>query len=291
MIKILGKIISVIGGCYTVEAPDGVYRARARGVFRKSGLKPMAGDFVTLSLEQSSEPLIISVNDRRNELVRPPLANLDCAVLVVSSCEPSPNAYVLDKLVSIFESKDIEPVFAFTKIDKTLAEEFRKIYSQIGYKTFCTNNLSDSADEIRQYLSGKCSALIGNSGVGKSSLMNCIFPEEKYETAEISKKLGRGRHTTRDVIFYKLDDGYIADTPGFSTVDVERYGSIPSSELAWCFKEFRAFLPDCRFRDCRHLKETDCAIIKAVAEKKIARSRYESYVRIFAEAKQAEITY
>ena len=194
MVTVKGRIIKCVGGCYTVEAPDGVYQAKPRGIFRKNGLKPMAGDLVALQLDELAEPLITEVFQRKNELVRPPVANLDLALLVVSACEPAPNAFVLDKLISIFESKGIETVLIFTKSDKALIDEFSAVYQRIGYRTFTVNNVTgEGSVEISDYISGRLSAVIGNSGVGKSSLMNHLIKEFDFKTNEISKKLGRGR--------------------------------------------------------------------------------------------------
>lgn len=293
MITLKGQIIKCIGGCYTVEAPDGIYQARARGIFRKNGLKPMAGDWVNLQLEDSAEPLITEIFERKNELIRPPMANLDLALLVVSACEPSPNAFVLDKLISIFESKKIETVLIFTKSDKALIDEFASVYQRIGYRTFTVNNVTgEGCAEIKEYIKGKISAVIGNSGVGKSSLLGHLVPEFDFKTNEISKKLGRGRHTTREVgLFMLKDGGYIADTPGFSTVEISKYGKIASADLAECFVEFVPYLEKCRFKDCRHFKETDCAVKKAVKAGEIAVSRHESYCRLYTETKENENTY
>lgn len=287
------RIIRTVGGVYTVEASDGVYEAKPRGVFRRNGLKPCVGDLVALCVEKNAEPLITAVNERKNELVRPPLANLDLILLVISACEPLPNAYVIDKLLSIFYSKGIETALVFTKTDLEKYEEFARIYTEIGYRVFIVNNADGSGiDELRDYAGGKFTALIGNSGVGKSSLLNNILTNSDIKTGEISKKLGRGRHTTREVSFYKLGDStYIADTPGFSTVDVSKYCTIPSGEVKNGFSEFTEPAEKCRFSDCFHLKETDCRVTEAVKDGRIAKSRYESYCRIYDEAKKKENEY
>lgn len=288
-----GRIIGINGGFYTVEASADIYTAKPRGVFRKNGLKPMTGDIVTLNVEDNAEPLITEVCERKNELIRPPLANLDAVLLVVSSVEPAPNAFVIDKLIAVLEGKDIEPVLVFTKSDLRYMSEFFEIYRKIGFRTFVVNNVTgEGIDEIKAFIDGKICALIGNSGVGKSSLMNHLAPEENIRTGEISKKLGRGRHTTRDVKLYKLSDTtYIADTPGFSTVEVSKYLKIPSELVKNCFREFVASGNECRFADCRHIKETDCAIRRAMEQGDISKSRYDSYCRIYEEAKISENQY
>lgn len=284
------RIVGVSGGLYTVETGDGLVNARSRGVFRQKGIKPVVGDFAELLTEENAETVIVGIEERKNVIVRPPLANIDAVILVVSSCEPAPNAFVLDKLTAIFESKGIETVFAFTKIDKAVADGFADIYGSIGYKTFMADNTTGrGAEDIAKYIKGKTAALIGNTGVGKSSLMNYIAPTEEHKTSDISKKLGRGRHTTREVKLFKLDDfTYIADTPGFSTVEVSRYGVIPSGEIAECFREFGEYLKKCRFKDCRHIKEDSCRVREALREGKIAQSRYESFCRMYLEAVKGE---
>lgn len=287
------RIVGVSGGIFFVETEKGTVEAASRGVFRQKGIKPVTGDFVELKWEENSRPVITEVSDRKNVIIRPPLANLDAVILVVSSCDPVPNAFVLDKLTAVFESKGIETAFAFTKIDKKTAAEFEAIYSDIGYKTFCADNISGKGtEEILAYVKGKTTALIGNSGVGKSSLMNYLVPSFEHKTSETSKKLGRGKHTTREVRLYTPEENtYIADTPGFSTVEVSKYVNIPSKEVAECFREIAPYTEKCRFKDCAHIKETDCAVRAALKDGKIAQSRYDSYCKIYEEAVKKEHEY
>lgn len=288
-----GKILKSVGGFYTVEAPCGVLMCKARGVFRLKNITPMAGDIVDVLIEDNAECLITDVKERRNSIIRPPLANLDAALLVVSTCEPVPNAFVLDKLIAIFESKNIESVLVFTKKDKAECGDFISIYEKIGYTVFMVDNITgDGADNVIAYIKGKTTALIGNSGVGKSSLMNLIKPDLNADTDEISKKLGRGRHTTRQVELYKLDENtYIADTPGFSTVEIGKYGAIPSTEIMNCFREFSEYNGKCRFNNCIHMKEAGCLVTEALKNGIIAQSRYDDYARMYEDAKKAENTY
>ncbi len=282
-----GRIIKSVGGIFEVETADGSYSCKARGVFRSKGISPYTGDFVRISAEENAEPVIEEILPRKNEIVRPPMANLDGVLLVISACEPFPNAYVIDKLISVFESKGIETIPVFTKQDKSDSAELIGVYEKLGYRCFRTDNTTgQGTSEIKEYINGKTIALIGNSGVGKSSLINCIFPELVRETGEISKKLGRGRHTTREVILYRLGDGYIADTPGFSTVEVNRYIDIPKEELKYCFREFGG--AECRFANCVHLKEAGCTIREKLKNGEIAKSRYESYERMYGELMAAE---
>ncbi len=282
-----GRIIKSVGGIYEVETADGTYSCKARGVFRNKGISPYTGDFVRIVTEENAEPLINEILPRKNEIVRPPMANLDMVLLVISACEPFPNAYVIDKLIAVFESKGIETVPVFTKQDKSDCAELIDVYEKIGYRCFKVDNTTgQGTDEIKAYISGKTSALIGNSGVGKSSLINCIFPELARETGEISKKLGRGRHTTREVTLYPFLGGYIADTPGFSTVEVNRYIDIPKEELKYCFRELAD--AECRFSNCVHLKEAGCSVREKLKNGEISKSRYESYERMYSELLQSE---
>lgn len=285
--SIEGRIIKSVGGIFEVMTADGSYSCKARGVFRSRGISPYTGDTVRISAEENAEPVIEEILPRKNEIVRPPMANLDAVLLVISACEPLPNAYVIDKLMAVFESKNIETIPVFTKQDKSQSEELIDIYESIGYRCFRVDNTTGrGTEEIKEYINGKLTALIGNSGVGKSSLINCIFPELLRETGEISKKLGRGRHTTREVTLYPFGDGYIADTPGFSTVEVNRYINIPKEELKYCFREFTD--ARCRFADCVHLREAGCSITEKLKGGGIAKSRYESYVRMYNEIAQSQ---
>ncbi|MBP1537609.1 MAG: ribosome small subunit-dependent GTPase A [Saccharofermentans sp.] len=283
-----GIIIKAIGGLYTVEASDGVYECKARGLFRKKGISPNCGDNVKISAENASKGVIEEILPRRSQIIRPPLSNLDVLVFVSSVCEPRPNLLLLDEFIAIAEFKKIIPVVVFTKIDKQDSSDLAKLYRDAGLTVFEVNNLTgEGSEEVKAFLEGKLSAFTGNTGVGKSSLMNRIFPELKLETNEISEKLGRGKHTTRHVQLYKLEKGgYIADTPGFSSFDTNRYDIIYKDELADCFCDFREYLGKCRFPNCSHTKEKGCAVIEAVNEGKIARSRHESYINMYEQAKQ-----
>lgn len=283
-----GIIVKAIGGVYTVEASEGIYECKARGVFRKQNVSPVCGDRVEFSLEADGCGVIEKIGERRSLLIRPPLANLDMLVFVSSTCEPKPNLLLLDKFIAIAVFKKIEPVVVFTKIDKSGCKELADIYVNAGIKTFQVDNTTgEGSAEVKAYLEGKLSAFTGNTGVGKSSLLNNMFPELGLATNEISKKLGRGKHTTRHVELYKLEGGgYIADTPGFSSFDTNRYDIIFKDKLADCFTEFAEYSDKCRFPDCSHTKEKGCAVIEAVKRGDIAKSRHDSYVEMYEQAKQ-----
>ena len=283
-----GLIIKALGGIYTVEASDGVYECKARGVFRKRGVSPVCGDNVDFSLEEDGTGVITEIHERKSLLIRPPLANLDLLVFVSSVCEPEPNLLLLDKFIAIAEYKKINPAIVFTKIDKGDCEEYCSIYSRAGIAVFTVDNTTgEGSDKVREFLKGKLSAFTGNTGVGKSSLLNNIFPQLQLATNEISRKLGRGKHTTRHVELFKVEGGgYVADTPGFSSFDTNRYDIIFKDDLAGCFCEFREYIGKCRFANCSHTKEKGCAVIQAVKDGKIAPSRHESYKEMYEQAKQ-----
>jgi ribosome biogenesis GTPase len=276
----MDRIVSSVAGDYTVECVDGqIIVCKARGLFRLKNISPCTGDYVTLARE-NDDYIIDEIHERANSLVRPPLANLDCAVIVVSSCEPKPNTLIIDRLTVIFDSKSIESVLVFTKLDKKRAH-LLDVYQGAGFLCF-TN---DDVTPLRDCLSGKTSALIGNTGVGKTSLLNRLIPGLDLPTAEISKKLGRGKHTTRTVELHKLPSGgYVADTPGFSTVETKIYGEIAASDVALHFREYAQLVGKCKFGGCTHLGEEGCAIPSDS-------SRYESYKKIYHEAKKAENEY
>lgn len=283
-----GLITKAIGGLYTVEASDGVYECNARGIFRKRGISPSCGDNVEISVDCDGKGIIEEILPRKSQIIRPPLANLDVLVFVSSVCEPRPNLLLLDEFIAIAEYKHILPVVVFTKIDKQDSSQLAGIYRNAGLTVFEVNNMSgEGSDEVKKFLVGKLSAFTGNTGVGKSSLMNRIFPQLDLATNEISEKLGRGKHTTRHVQLFKLDEGgYIADTPGFSSFDTNRYDIIYKDELADCFCDFREYIGKCRFQNCSHTKENGCAVIEAVNDGKIAKTRHESYLAMYEQAKQ-----
>ena len=225
---------------------------------------------------------------RKSQIIRPPLANLDVLVFVSSVCEPKPNLLLLDEFIAIAEYKKILPIVVFTKIDKQDSSQYAQIYTKAGLTVFEVNNITgEGSDSVKSFLQGKLSAFTGNTGVGKSSLLNRIFPELDLATNEISEKLGRGKHTTRHVELFKMPEGgYIADTPGFSSFETNRYEIIFKDELKDCFREFAPYEGKCRFPDCAHTSDKGCAVLRAVEEGLIARSRHQSYLEMYEEAKQ-----
>ena len=284
-----GILIKCIGGFYYVKAADVVYECKARGVFRKQAVSPFAGDQVEFELDGSQKGWIVKILPRKNSFLRPPLANLDQIVFVASTCDPSPNLLVLDKLIAIAEKKGIEPVLAVTKTDLADCTEMKRIYESSGFQVVLIDNKNPSErqlETLKTLLAGKISAFVGNSGVGKSSLLNRLLPTLHLETSDISQKLGRGRHTTRQVELFELPQGgFAADTPGFSTVDFERYETILKEDLPSCFREFAPYLDECRFTGCSHTVEKGCAVLEALKEGKIMPSRHESYRQLYDSVK------
>lgn len=281
-----GIILKGIGGFYYVEAADTIYECKARGIFRNRNNIPLVGDYVTISIPQEGYPAIESIKPRKNCLKRPPLANIDQLFIVSSTVNPVPNTLIIDKMTAAAVDNNIEPVIVISKSDLKSGDEIYNIYQQSGMKVFqYSSDDPSSAMKIKPLLKNKVTAFTGNSGVGKSTLLNILYPELNLETGEISEKLGRGRHTTRTVELYRLDGGYIADTPGFSTVDIERYNLINKDNIQFCFPEFKSYLTQCRFTSCSHTCEKGCAIIDAVNSGEISQSRHKSYVAMYNEVK------
>ena len=282
-----GRILKATGGFYYVLSDAVLYECRARGLFRKTGVSPLVGDWVEIEETGEEKGYVTRILDRKNSLIRPPLANLDQLFLVVSVADPQPNLLVLDKLIAIAEHKKIEPLLIVTKNDLGEWETLAALYEKAGFQVFCTGLDQDSdLAMLRRSMEGKISAFCGNSGVGKSSLLNRIDSRLDLSTAQISQKLGRGRHTTRHVQLYPVSGGgYIADTPGFSSMDLERYEVILKEQLQYCFREFGPHLNQCRFTGCSHTKEKGCAVLAAMEEGEIASSRHDSYCTLYEAAK------
>lgn len=273
-----GRIIKSLAGFYYVESDGVVYQTRARGNFRKKGQTPYVGDFVDFSAEDHSEGYILAIHDRKNSLVRPPIVNIDQAVVIMSAKEPDFNANLLDRFLVLLEHKAIEPIVYISKMDLLTSPDeiaaIQKQYQEIGYQ-FCT-----SLDELLPLLTDKVTVFMGQTGVGKSTLLNKIAPDLKLETGEISDSLGRGRHTTRAVSFYNVNGGKIADTPGFSSLD---YEITNAEDLNKAFPELRRLSRLCKFRSCTHTHEPSCAVKDAVESGELWQSRYDNYLQFLSE--------
>ena len=286
MQSLKGIILKSTGGFYYVEVADVIYECKARGIFRKRNNSPKVGDRVKITVPDDGYCSIDDIMERKNTLKRPPLANIDVLVIVVSTTEPSPNYLVIDKMTAAAVSKEIKPIVVFTKSDLAPVNHLVDIYRKVDIPAYAFSSMDNSGlDEIKAELKDKVTAFCGNSGVGKSTLLNALFPDLSLQTGEISDKLGRGRHTTRTVELFKKHGGYIADTPGFSTVDIERFELIRKDELKFAFPEFDEYFGTCQFNSCNHVCEKGCKVIEAVENGVIPRSRHDSYVRMYNEVK------
>ncbi len=273
-----GIILKGIGGFYYIETESGIVECRARGVFRKKKLTPLAGDICEISDEGSIDEIL----PRRNEFVRPPVANIDNMFIVFAAASPQPVTEVIDKLTVAAERNNVTPYIVINKMDisEEETERLAEAYGKTGYKVFCVSaKTGEGTEELSAALCGKISVFAGCSGVGKTSLMNILLPEAELETGSISEKISRGRHTTREVTLmpYRCG-GYIADTPGFSSLEID---DIRAGELEAYFPEFSGHIGLCRFRGCSHVNEPGCRVKEAVSNGDIAESRYESYVRFY----------
>lgn len=284
-----GIIIKGIGGFYYVEAAETIYECKAKGVFRKNKITPLVGDRVTIQLDPNGYDCITEIQQRKNSLIRPPLANLDNLFIVMSVCKPNYSTLITDRMTAIAQYKNIEPYIVINKSDLLPDEamSLQRIYTEAGFTVVkASAETGEGIEEIKSLLTGKTSAFTGNSGVGKSSLLNLIDDRLAITTGEISEKLGRGRHTTRHVELYRLEGGgYVADTPGFSSLDLERCEMIPKDQLAYSFRDFDDYLGECQFTSCAHVNDKGCAILKALKEGKIMPSRHESYCIMYDEVK------
>ena len=277
-----GILLKAIAGFYYIEAGGSVYECKARGIFRKNGESPTVGDFVEFEQLEASKGVVSKILPRKNLLVRPPIANVDILFIVSSHNTPAPNALLIDRLTAIAVNNNIEPVVVFNKSDLGNLEDWKALYTRAGFKCVVTSGVSgEGCDEIKDMINGKVSAFTGNSGVGKSSLLNCMFPELELKTGEVSNKLGRGRHTTRHVELYPVCGGYVADTPGFSSLDIERTMPLKKDELLFVFPDFADYLGGCKFTSCTHTVEKGCAVLEAVQNGEIEKSRIESYKAIY----------
>ena len=281
-----GLIVKAISGFYYVETAEMLYECKARGAFRKKGISPCVGDRVNISISADGKGTVDEILPRKNSIVRPPLANLDRLFIVSSVAQPSSNTVIIDKITAVAVSKGIEPVIIFTKSDLADCTALLDIYKKSGITALSYSiKTGERKENILSLLENKISAFTGNTGVGKSSMLNSLFPEFEIQTAEISRKLGRGRHTTRHSELYKINGGYVADTPGFSTVDIERYEMIELDKIQYCFPEFDEYICNCKFTGCSHTVEKGCAVLQALTDGKISKSRHDSYKYMYNEVK------
>ncbi|SEM46736.1 ribosome biogenesis GTPase [Mesobacillus persicus] len=290
-----GKIIKALSGFYYVFGEEGTVQCRGRGIFRKNKITPLVGDEVVYQAENKTDGYIMEVKDRKNELVRPPIANVDQAILVFSAVEPEFSTTLLDRFLVLVEYNHIQPLICITKVD-LMKEGFSKLeqyaveYRKAGYEViFTSSETTEGLEELSPYLEGKISVFAGQSGVGKSSLLNALRPELDLKTSDISQHLGRGRHTTRHVELIKIgDNGLVADTPGFSSLE---FTEIDPPELTYCFPEIARLSEDCKFRECLHVSEPKCAVKAAVEAEELPAYRYKHYKDFLQEIKDRKPRY
>ena len=283
-----GIILKALSGFYYVDGGDGALTAcRGRGKFRHQKLTPLVGDRVRFTPLGEGAGILDEILPRKNQFQRPAVANIDQLVVIASGAVPVTDPFLIDRVVSIAEGRDCEPVICINKCDLDAAEELYQTYRKAGFLTLRVSaETGEGIPELAAAIAGKVSAFTGNSGVGKSSILNALEPEFRLQVGEVSDKLGRGRHTTRHVELFRLSSGAIvADTPGFSSFDTEGMELRRPEELQYTFREFAPYLDQCRFTGCAHVKEKGCAVLAAVKAGEIAPSRHASYVRLYEELK------
>ncbi len=278
-----GIIVKALSGFYYVAAEGRLIECKARGRFRLDGSSPLVGDRVLCSLDAHGKGRVDEVKERKNWFIRPAVANIDTLVFIAANTNPVTDPFLVDRFSVIAAEAGCELVVCINKTDIDPGDALFEIFTKAGFPVVRTSaETGEGTDKLRALLRGKVCAFSGNSGVGKSSLLNVLLPEAHIKTGEVSEKLGRGRHTTRHVELYALEgDTYVADTPGFASLDVTMTNVILKEQLQYDFPDFGPYLGSCRFHDCAHLKEPDCAVMKAVAAEEISESRYRSYVKLY----------
>jgi len=303
--ELKGTIVKALSGYYYVRDSEALpeedaIQCRARGIFKKRGLTPLVGDYVEYSLTDNGEGTVEELLPRSSELIRPPVANIDLAILVFSVTEPALNLQLLDKFLVHIEHAGLPAVLCLSKQDleksgndmeqaRQAAADVQRIYEPLGYEVYGTSSKEHNGiEQLKDRLQGHLAVFAGQSGVGKSSLLNAIVPGLTLETNEISNRLGRGKHTTRHVELIHIGGGYVADTPGFSQLDFQELGI---EDLSYCFIEMRKLSPDCKFRGCTHIHEPGCAVQDALQAGRLEQSRYNNYVLFLEEMKDKKRRY
>ena len=285
--KKTGRIIRSISGFYDVRAGDQLISCRARGILRKEGNSPLTGDLVEISIE-NGKGMVERILPRRNHFVRPAVANVDALVVFAANVNPVTEPFLIDRVAAIAGDQEVPVYLCINKCDLDPAVDLERIYRNAGFEVICTSaETGEGVEQLRQLVKGKLTAFTGNSGVGKSSILNRLCPELDLTTGEVSQKLGRGRHTTRHVELYDLGEGtYVADTPGFSSFDTDMMEIILKENLQFAFADFGPYIGKCQFHDCTHRKEPSCAITAAVTAGEIEPTRYDSYLRLYEKSSQ-----
>ena len=284
-IKKTGRILRSLSGFYDVQTDGGIISCRGRGHLRRGNESPLTGDMVEITVEKG-KGMVEKILPRKNHFVRPAVANVDVLVIFAANVNPITEPFLIDRVAAIAGDQGVPVVLCVNKCDLDPAVDLVNIYQKAGFTVIQTSaETGEGVAQLRQLLKGKLAAFTGNSGVGKSSILNQLCPQLNLPVGEVSEKLGRGRHTTRHVELYKLgEDTYVADTPGFSSFDTDQMEVILKENLQYAFPDFGSYIGDCQFRDCSHRKEPGCAVTAAVGEGRIGRSRYDSYLRLYEKA-------
>ena len=285
-----GLIVRSLSGFYDVRTPNGLITCRARGSLRRINASPLTGDLVEITVEKG-KGMVEKILPRRNQFVRPAVANMDALVIFAANTNPITEPFLIDRVAAIAGDQEVEVILCVNKCDLDPAEDLIRIYTHAGFCCIAASaETGEGVDVLRDKIRGKLVAFTGNSGVGKSSILNRLCPELNLPTGEISEKLGRGRHTTRHVQLYDLGEGtYVADTPGFSSFDTDQMDVMLKENLQYAFPDFGPYLGCCQFRDCTHRKEPGCAVTAAVAAGEIESTRYDSYLRLYEKAEQVNL--
>ena len=288
--KRTGRIVRSISGFYDVQTADGLVNCRARGILRKDGQSPLTGDVVQIAVERG-KGMVEQILPRRNSFVRPAVANLDALVVFAANVNPVTEPFLIDRVAAIAGDQEVPVYLCINKCDLDPALDLVRIYTNAGFRVIQTSaETGESVEELRTLLRGKLTAFTGNSGVGKSSVLNRLCPELALPVGEVSEKLGRGRHTTRHVEMYTLEeDTYVADTPGFSSFDTDQMDVILKENLQYAFPDFGAYIGKCQFHDCSHRAEPGCAVTKALGDEELEPTRYSSYLRLYEKASQIKV--
>lgn len=288
--KAVGRIVRSISGFYDVQTADDLVSCRARGILRKEGNSPLTGDMVEISVEKG-KGMVEKILPRKNSFIRPAVANIDALVVFAANVNPVTEPYLIDRVAAIAGDQEVPVYLCVNKCDLDPAMDLVRIYENAGFPVIRTSaETGDGVEALRDLIRGKLVAFTGNSGVGKSSILNRLAPELNLATGEVSEKLGRGRHTTRHVELFRLgEDTYVADTPGFSSFDTDQMDVILKENLQYAFPDFGRFIGQCRFDDCSHRKEPDCAVRGAVEAGRIEKTRYDSYLRLYEKSSQINL--
>lgn len=289
-IKTTGRILRSISGFYDVQTQEGLVTCRARGILRKQGNSPLTGDMVQITVEKG-KGMVEAILPRKNSFVRPAVANVDALVVFAANVNPVTEPFLIDRVAAIAGDQNVEVILCVNKCDLDPALDLVRIYEHAGFSVISTSaQTGEGVEQLRKHIEGKLVAFTGNSGVGKSSILNRLSPELALATGEVSEKLGRGRHTTRHVELYPLGENtYVADTPGFSSFDTDQMDLILKENLQYAFPDFGAYVGKCRFDDCSHRKEPGCAVREAVEEGNIEASRYDSYQKLYEKSSQIKL--